>query len=96
MAYSIFSYHLITSEYSSLLEKYSTLPRSRTKINLTRMLITLLLLLRHAIWCGGDLILRLIKQSSKQKGLFLTAIDPSSDFHTILQNGFYVQLIRYL
>lgn len=67
MGYFIFSDHYITSEYSSLLEKYSTLPRSPTKINLTKMLITVLLLLRHATWGGGDLIFRLIKQSSKQK-----------------------------
>lgn len=67
MGYSIFSDHWITSEYSSLLEKYSILPRSPTKINLTKMLITVLLLLRHATWWEGDLIFRLIKQSSKQK-----------------------------
>lgn len=75
--------------------KYSTLPRSLTKINLTKMLITLLLLLRCATLWGRDLILRLINHPNK-KGLFLTATDPSSSFHTILQNAFYAHLIGYL
>lgn len=74
--------------------KYSTLPRSLTKINLTKMLITVLLL-RCATWWEGDLILRLINHPNK-KGLFLTATDPSSSSHTILQNAFYAQLIGYL
>lgn len=93
MGCSIFSCHLITSEYSSLLEKYSGWHRSLTKIKmLTKMLVTVILLLRHATW-WGDLILRLIKQSSNRRSLFLTASDPSSSFYTILQNSFYAQLI---
>ena len=67
MGYSTFSYHLITSEYPSLLEKYHTLYKSLTKINLTKMLITVLLLLRHATWWGGDLILQAYQTIIQQK-----------------------------